>query len=142
MKDRFLIDECLSGELIAAAKALGHEADYVPHIGKGGWQDWNLVSFAITNDYIVVTLNRRDFVKQYARLEVHPGLVIVIAQAPTNKAPDQVALFAKALEAFAAMNDDLVNKVMEVLQDGSVHTRQWNAEQHDIGHINNPSWQS
>jgi hypothetical protein len=41
LKDRFLIDECLSGDLVATAKARGHEADYVPHIGKGGWQGWN-----------------------------------------------------------------------------------------------------
>ena len=41
--DRFLIDECLSADLVATAKARGYDADYVPHIGKAGWQDWNLV---------------------------------------------------------------------------------------------------
>jgi hypothetical protein len=39
-RDRFLIDECLSGSP-AAAKARGYDAEYVPLIGKGGWQDWN-----------------------------------------------------------------------------------------------------
>ena len=24
--------------------------------------------------------------------------------------------------------------------DGSVHVREWNADDHDIGHINNPTW--
>jgi hypothetical protein len=38
------------------------------------------------------------------------------------------------------MNDDLVNKVMEVLADGSVHVREWNAGEHDIGHIGKPNW--
>jgi predicted nuclease of predicted toxin-antitoxin system len=56
LRDHFLIDECLSGGLVAVAKARGFEADYVPHIGKGGWHDWNLVPFAVDNDYIVVTL--------------------------------------------------------------------------------------
>jgi predicted nuclease of predicted toxin-antitoxin system len=119
LKDRFLIDECLSGDLVATAKARGHEADYVPHIGKGGWQDWNLVPFAVENDYIVVTLNRRDFLKQHAGLEVHPGLVILMPQAPRDQRPHQAELFEKALDVFVAMNDDLVNKVMEVLADGS-----------------------
>ncbi len=140
MRDRFLIDECLSGDLVASAKARGYEADYVPHIGKGGWQDWNLVPFAVENDYIVVTLNRRDFLKQHAALDVHPGLVILIPQAPRDKRSHQTDLFERALEAFAAMNDDLVNKVMEVLEDGSVRIRDWNADEHDIGHINNPKW--
>lgn len=44
--DRFLIDECLSGELVAAAKARGYAAAYVPHLGKAGWQDWNPASGA------------------------------------------------------------------------------------------------
>jgi predicted nuclease of predicted toxin-antitoxin system len=136
--DRFLIDECLSGELVATAKARGHDATYVPYLGKSGWQDWNLVPFAIENDYIIVTLNRRDFLKQYASLELHPGLVILIAQAPDNRGRHQAALFEKALEAFAAMRNDLVNKVMEVLADGSVRVHAWNADDHYIAHIFNP----
>jgi predicted nuclease of predicted toxin-antitoxin system len=138
--DRFLIDECLNADLVALAKARGYDADYVPHIGKAGWQDWNLVPFAVDNDYIVVTLNRRDFLKQHATIEIHPGLVILIPQAPNNRGPHHAALFEKALDAYAAMNDDLVNKVMEVRADGSVHVRDWNADDHDIGHINNPTW--
>jgi predicted nuclease of predicted toxin-antitoxin system len=127
--DRFLIDECLSADLVATAKARGYDADYVPHIGKAGWQDWNLVPYAVANDYIVVTLNRRDFLKQHAAIEFHPGLVILIPQAPENRGQHQAALFEKALDAYAAMNDDLVNKVMEVRADGSVHVREWNADE-------------
>jgi len=51
-----------------------------------------------------------------------------------------VTIKAKALEAFVAMNADLVNKIMEVHADGSVHVREWNADEQDIGHINNPKW--
>ena len=29
---------------------------------------------------------------------------------------------------------------MEVLEDGSVHIRGWNADEHDSGHINDPKW--
>ncbi|MBV9971343.1 MAG: DUF5615 family PIN-like protein [Xanthobacteraceae bacterium] len=68
---RFLIDECLTSELVAVAKAYGHDAAYVPHIGKGGWQDWNLVPFAVDHDYIIVTVNRRDFLKQHAKFDIH-----------------------------------------------------------------------
>lgn len=140
MRERFLIDECLSGDLVAQAKAHGYEADYVPHIGKGGWQDWNLVPFAVENDYIVVTLNRRDFLKQHSNLDIHPGLVILMPQPPNDRRLQQADLFEKALSAFASRNDDLVNTIMEVLHDGSVHIRRWNAEDHDIGHIAGPKW--
>jgi predicted nuclease of predicted toxin-antitoxin system len=141
LKERFLIDECLSGELAATAKALGYEADYVPHLGKSGWQDWNLVQFAVANDYVIVTLNRRDFLKLYAGLDIHPGLVILMPQTPRNRASDQEALFGKALERLGTLNDDdLIDKLMEVLEDGSVHIRGWGDEEHDVGHINNPKW--
>jgi predicted nuclease of predicted toxin-antitoxin system len=135
LNERFLIDECLSGRLVAAAKARGFQADYVTHLGKAGWQDWNLVRFAVANDYIVVTDNRRDFLKEYARLDIHAGLVILI---PKGTRSQQITLFQKALDVFAARNDDLVNKVMEVHADGTVHVREWNAVAHDIGHIGNP----
>lgn len=137
MKDRFLIDECLSSGLVAVAKARGLEADHVAHIGKSGWQDWNLVPFAVANDYIIVTNNRRDFLKEYAKLDVHGGLVILI---PLVKRDEQIALFAKALDLLAERNDDLVNQLVEVLLDGSVHLRRWSSDDHDVSHVNNPKW--
>jgi hypothetical protein len=33
-----------------------------------------------------------------------------------------------------------VNKVMEVLHDGRVQVRDWNVDEHGIGHIGNPKW--
>jgi hypothetical protein len=39
-------------------------------------------------------------------------------------------------------NDDIVNKVVEVLLDGSVHVSEWVSEHHDIEHIQNPTWLS
>lgn len=112
MRDRFLIDECLSGELVATAKARGYEADYVPHLGKGGWQDWNLVPFAVENDYIIVTLNRRDFLKQHSRLQIHPGLIILLPPQHMNRRETQVDLFKSALSKMAELKDDLVNKLL------------------------------
>ena len=51
LTDRIFIDECLSAALVAVAKNKGVVADYGPHIGKVGWQDWNIVSFALENNY-------------------------------------------------------------------------------------------
>jgi hypothetical protein len=52
LSDRFLIDECLSVGLVAVAKERGFQADYIAYLGKSGWSDWNLVSYALENDYI------------------------------------------------------------------------------------------
>ena len=59
LTDKLFIDECLSVALVAVAKNLGIIAEYGPYIGKGGWQDWNIVPFVLANDYIIVTNNRR-----------------------------------------------------------------------------------
>ena len=81
-----------------------------------------------------------DFLKQHAKFDIHPGLVILIPGPRKHARLKQIALFEKALEAFAAMNDGLTNKIMEVLDDGSVHIRDWGAGDHDQGHIGDPEW--
>jgi hypothetical protein len=95
------------------------------------------VPFALDNDYIVVTNNRRHFLREYAKQEVHNGLVVIV---PALDRLGQQRLFEKALDALANLNDDLANKVVEVLSDGSVHIREWTSKDHDIGHISDPRW--
>lgn len=139
MSFRLLIDECLHPGLVALAKERSIAADYGPHLGKTGWQDHSLVSFAIDNDYIIVTNNRRDFLKLYMQQSLHGGLVILVPRLVRSRMD---RLFALALDAIAAMQDDTVNRVIEVLEDGSVHIRVWNADSHDLGHVANPRWPS
>jgi predicted nuclease of predicted toxin-antitoxin system len=133
---RFLIDECLSVALVAMAKERSCHADHVAYIGKSGWQDWNVASFALANDYLLVTNNRRDFLREYARADVHPGLIILI---PNVDGADQRRLFGKAFEAVAAL-DDPVNRLIEVAADGSAHVRTWTRLDNDLGHISRPVW--
>ena len=137
MNDKFLIDECLSVGLVAVAKAQGWHADHVAYLGKGGWQDWNLAAFALANDYVFVTNDRRDFLREYARVDVHSSLIIII---PDVKRADQRWLFEKALGMIAQRNNDIVNMLVEVLADGSVHARKWTRSDHDIAHISSPKW--
>lgn len=137
LKGRFLIDECLSPALVAIAKARNFEADHVIYIGKAGWQDWNLVPFAVTNDYVIVTNNRRDFLKEYAKLDIHGGLVILI---PFVEREQQITLFTKVLDVLDSRNDDLVNMLVEVLDDGTVHLTDWSSDGADTSHIDDPKW--
>jgi hypothetical protein len=75
--------------------------------------------------------------KEYLKLGAHNGLVIIV---PAVKRGDQQRLFETALEFVADRNDDLINKVVEVLMDGTVHIREWTSEDHDIKHISTPKW--
>jgi predicted nuclease of predicted toxin-antitoxin system len=137
VNDRLLVDECLSVSLVAVAKDRGIAADHVTYLGKGGWQDRNLVPFAVEYDYVMVTNNRRHFLKEYAKLDIHSGLIVII---PAVKREIQQRLFERALDALTSGNEAIVNKVVEVLLDGTVHIREWTSEDHDIGHISNPAW--
>jgi predicted nuclease of predicted toxin-antitoxin system len=135
--ERFLIDECLSASLVAVAKERGIAADFAPHLGLSGWQDWNIVRYAFENSYIVVTNNRRDFLKEYLKYDVHEGLVVIV---PHVDRADQIRLFSGLLDYLATMNELPMNKLIEVLADGTIHLREWTSEDHDVGHIGNPSW--
>ena len=85
LTDRIFIDECLSAALVAVAKNKGIIAVYGPYVGKAGWQDWNIVPFPLENNYIIVTNNRRHFLGEYVKLDVHNGLVIIVPQCRTGR---------------------------------------------------------
>jgi hypothetical protein len=102
-----------------------------------GWQDWNIARFAFENGYIVVTNNRRDFLKEYLKQEMHNGLVIIV---PNVERQPQTDLFSRVLDHLAAMNDLPMNKVIEILEDGTIHMRDWTSGNHDEGLIANPPW--
>ena len=137
MITKLLIDECLTVALVAAAKERGMLAEHVAHLGKVGWQDWNVVPFALENDYVLVTNNRSDFLKRYAKLDLHNGLIIII---PSVAAAAQRQLFGRALDVVAEQRGELINQVIEVLVDGSVHIRAWANLDHDPDHVANPKW--
>lgn len=134
---RFFIDECLSAALAATAKERGLPADFGPHIGMAGWQDWNIARFAFENDYIVVTNNRRHFLREYLKYDLHNGLIVIV---PNLDRDLQMDLFSRVLDYLSEMNELPVNKLVEVLEDGSIHVREWTSDDHDISHISAPNW--
>jgi predicted nuclease of predicted toxin-antitoxin system len=100
---RFLIDECLSVDLVTVAGECGrHEARHVAHVGRAGWKDWNVVRYACDGDFILVTNNASDFRQLYAAELLHAGLVILI---PVVNRVVQRQLFTAALDEFATIGD-------------------------------------
>jgi len=107
---RFLIDECLTVELVVVAAEAGHEAHHVAHVGRAGWKDWNVVQYARDRDFVLVTNNAADFRKLYAAEPLHAGLVILI---PNVDGEMQQRLFRGALEQLA-LHGEPINQVLEV----------------------------
>ena len=84
---RFLIDECLSIDLVLVASQAGHEAQHVAHVGKAGWKDWNVLRHAAKGDFVLVTNNAGDFGRLYKTQPLHAGLVMIIPN--VNRAAQQ-----------------------------------------------------
>ena len=129
MTFRFLIDECLSPELVQLAVAAGHlESTCVRDRGWAGTKDWMLVTYAIEGDYTLVTHNSPDFRGQgpgklggqHAKQPIHAGLVC-LNSVHVMDLPRQLDLFRLVLAELTNV-DDLVNQALEVfeLTDGSV----------------------
>ena len=111
---RFLIDECLSVDLVTLAGEAGHEAQHLAHVGRAGWKDWNVVRYASEGDFILVTNNASDFRQLYAAQPLHAGLVILI---PAVSRVLQRRLFKAALDELATIGEP-VNRVLEADLDG------------------------
>lgn len=122
MNDPFLIDECLSPDLVALANERGHHATHVVYRSAQGTKDRHLVPIILEQNFVFVTNNGKDFLKLLANQELHPGLVVIV---PGNiSAATQVQLFGKALDIIER-ESDLTNRVVEVFGDGLVTIREW-----------------
>lgn len=92
---KLLIDECLHLSLVDLARAAGHVADHVNHLGLGGFKDWKLMAFVLKHDYTLVTNNRSDFLGLYNRAPLHAGLIIIVPNVTPSR---QRRLFQAALD--------------------------------------------
>jgi predicted nuclease of predicted toxin-antitoxin system len=106
---RFLIDECLHESLLSVAHAAGFEAAHVNYLGLSGQSDWAIALRIRADEFTFVTNNRADFIRLFAKLEVHRGLIILI---PNVVPALQRALFQAAIDYSAG--SDLLNTVIEV----------------------------
>jgi predicted nuclease of predicted toxin-antitoxin system len=111
---RFLIDECLSVDLVTVAGQCGHEARHVAHVGRAGSKDWNVEGYASDGDFVLVANNASDFRQLYAAQPLHAGLVILI---PVVNRVVQQKLFRAALDELAVIGEP-VNLVLGVDLDG------------------------
>lgn len=127
---RLLIDECLTPSLVESAIRAGHyESTCLRDRGLVGLKDWEVLAFAVANDFTLVTRNAFDFRGGgltspgglYLRQPLHAGLICLDA-ADGFGIQAQHVLFEVAL-GLLHEDPDLVNRVLEVFRDadGSIH---------------------
>lgn len=119
---KFLIDECLSPDLVPVALNRGFlESSHVVWIGKAGWKDWQLKPFILEGDWTLVTRNSVDFRGptdrpgtggQFANVPLHAGLVCI--NGPDGMTAEvQCELFDAVLDEIGDAQQ-LINEVIEV----------------------------
>jgi hypothetical protein len=122
---KFLVDECLSPELVKLAHKRGYgESSHVVWRQLQGRKDWELKPFILDGDWTFVTRNSVDFRGpssrpgsrgQYADVGIHAGLVCL--NGPDGMDLDvQIEMFEQALDELA-IDADLVNQVLEITLD-------------------------
>jgi len=113
----FLIDECLTQDLVAVAHVRGHFATHVVFRNLQGTADEDLIPVIIDENFVFVTNNGKDFLALYADKALHPGLIIIL---PGGLKKDvQRRLFEKVLDVIEHL-PDIINKVVRVDIDGAV----------------------
>lgn len=122
MRHRFLIDENVTPALVEIGKERGIFVQHVAHIGMASAHDFEIVAHAVRNDMICVTNDRSDFLRLYARQDVHPGLAIVMKNVHGGR---QMELFEVLLDYLSGANVDLTSKVIEIAEDGSIRVYDW-----------------
>jgi predicted nuclease of predicted toxin-antitoxin system len=110
LSDRFLIDECLTPELVAIANELGFEAHHVVYLGLSGRPDHLVFRHVAEGGYVFVTNDREDWCNILSRVDLHAGLVVIV---PKCRREIQKRLFRAALEHVKA-SDGLLNRVLQI----------------------------
>lgn len=113
---KFLIDECLSPELVAIAQTRGYgESTHVAWLGMRSRKDWTIVRRAVSDGYVLVTNNATDFRALLGREEVHAGLVCINVASGLMSLDMQKRLFAFALDRLG--DREPINELLDVTLD-------------------------
>ncbi len=110
---KFLIDECLSPELVKIAHGSGfHQSTCVLWLGMSGAKDHVVGRIAVDQGYILVTHNTVDFLPLYNREDIHVGLVAFNTSAGIMSLELQKALMSLVIEELNG--SELWNEVLEI----------------------------
>ncbi|WP_237478868.1 DUF5615 family PIN-like protein [Lichenibacterium dinghuense] len=118
---RFFIDECISPSLVRDLHDLGYDAVHPRDLGRLGEADHTIFARAIHEDRIVVTENADDFRDLAARVDVHPGIIVLpsVARVEARRLMGEVVACLTAQDDVRAA-DLMVNAVLTIDGDGRI----------------------
>lgn len=112
---KFIIDECLSPQLARRLVERGFDATSVRDRGRLADPDSAILEYCIREDRVLVTQNAEDFRKLVGSVEMHPGLIILSANAvETSWAELEAALAHVAQNAAEDARSWMFNRAVEV----------------------------
>ncbi|HEU0054641.1 MAG TPA: DUF5615 family PIN-like protein, partial [Longimicrobium sp.] len=83
-------------------------------------KDPALFRIVLEENFVLVTNNRDDFRALVGRVELHPGLVVIVENVRRAREMEFFAAALARILADEAEGRDMVNSVVEVTGDGSV----------------------
>ncbi len=104
---RLYADEQFPRAAVEHLRRLGHDVLTVQEAGNAGKSDPEVLTFAIEINRIILTQNRRDFVKLHRSNSEHPGMLIC------SDDQDFLRLADRTHEALLG-EDSLQNKIIRV----------------------------
>lgn len=123
---KFLIDECLSPELVRLAHSRDHTlSTHVTWLGLTSAKDWTITRRAVDEGFVLVTNNTAHFLALYRREALHGGLVCLNAAPGIMSLKLQAQLFLLALAELGGAEP--YNEAIEItaLVDGTVEARRY-----------------
>jgi predicted nuclease of predicted toxin-antitoxin system len=116
---RFLIDECLSGDLASRLRDAGHDCVHVCEIGLGGQADEEVMALAARENRILISADT-DFGELLANSPVLAPSLILLRR--TDKRAESLA--SVILANIGQVADDLAAGALVVIGDTRIRTRQ------------------
>jgi predicted nuclease of predicted toxin-antitoxin system len=118
---RLLIDEHLSPRLVGRLAERGVYARHLAHVGLAGATDPEVWRYAFANDFAVVTINARDFLRLAKGMPLHPGLIVLRESGLTRS--EQWAWLAPVVRHLLETEEPLINRVIEIWSVGHFDAR-------------------
>jgi hypothetical protein len=115
---RFLIDECLSVDLVTTARGIRPRSPTRRACRPRGLEGLECRRYARDGDFILVTNNASDFKQLYAAQPLHAGLIILI---PVVSRDAQRRLFKAAFDELAVVGEPVGPRVRIRLPPAASH---------------------
>ncbi|MDX2212739.1 MAG: DUF5615 family PIN-like protein [Oculatellaceae cyanobacterium bins.114] len=102
-------DEQFPRLVVKCLRSFGHDVLTVQESGNAGFSDPHVLEFAIANERIVLTLNRRDFKRLHQLQPNHAGIIVCTEDRDSER-------FATRIHEAIVLEESLQGKLIRVVR--------------------------